>query len=196
MRRTIIVAATAAGLVCGLAPVGAAEPAAPAGRVVYEDDFSRTDLGGRWKIHPNSYTIRDGVLVGAEQPGTTHGAVSQIAVDVKDAVVEFDFRFEGSPRFNVVFNDHAYKGSHAGHICRVAVTPKALTLGDDKEGQYKNEIYKLRMDPKTKDQAEPLLKGRSARAAVDLERAGGTACRWRSSATRCGWRSTASRWRR
>ena len=61
--------------------------------------------------------------------------------------------------------------SHAGHVCRVAVTPKQIRLGDDKEGIMRNDIFKMRRsdDPAEKAKAGKLLKGRTAICKVPVE---------------------------
>jgi hypothetical protein len=83
--------------------------------------------------------------------------------------VSFRYKLAGSPRFNLVFDDKNHKGSHAGHICRVAVAEKQIRLGDDKEGIMRNDIFKMKRDPKTKDAAEKLLEGRGSSVKADLE---------------------------
>ena len=88
---------------------------------------------------------------------------------MKDVVMSFRFRMAGSPSFNVVFDDKQHKGSHAGHICRGAVAKKQIRLGDDKEGIMKNEIFKMRRDPKRKEAAEKLLEERGIRVKREIE---------------------------
>lgn len=74
----------------------------------------------------------------------------------------------GSPTFNVVFDDKGHRGSHAGHICRVAVAGKQIRLGDDKEGIMRNDIFAMRRDPALKAKADALLEGRSSTAKVEV----------------------------
>ncbi len=141
-------------------PLAAAEP-------IFTDDFSRTDLG-EWKVVIPTFSVEDGVLKG-EQTRDDHGAVGRIHRPMRDVTVEFQFQLVGSTGFNAVFDDQKHKGSHAGHICRVAFTPKLIRLGDDKEGVMRNDIFALRKDPARKAEADKLLAGRSASAPIQLE---------------------------
>ena len=137
------------------------------GELLFSDDFERSGLGD-WKEILPGFRVADGVLVGT-QDKPDHGSVGRIYVPMKDVVVSFRFKLAGSPRFNLVFDDKNHKGSHAGHICRVAVAEKQIRLGDDKEGIMRNDIFKMKRDPKTKDAAEKLLEGRGSSVKADLE---------------------------
>ncbi|MCB1232553.1 MAG: hypothetical protein KDN19_20060 [Verrucomicrobiae bacterium] len=60
---------------------------------------------------------------------------------LSDMEVAVSFKFNGSNRFNVMFRDLDYKGSHAGHICHVSVNDKGVTIFDGKTGIFANEFY-------------------------------------------------------
>ncbi len=141
-------------------PLAAAEP-------VFFDDFAREDLG-EWKVVIPTFSVADGVLKGV-QTRDDHGAVGRIHRPMRDVRVEFQFQLVGSTGFNAVFDDQKHKGSHAGHICRVAFTPRQIRLGDDKEGVMRNDIFALRKDPARKAEADKLLVGRSASAPAQLQ---------------------------
>jgi hypothetical protein len=81
---------------------------------------------------------------------------------MKDVIVSFRFKLDGSTGFNAVFDDKNFKGSHAGHICRVAFAPKQIRLGDDKEGIMRNDIFEGRKDPARKAEMDKLLEGRGS----------------------------------
>jgi len=131
------------------------------GELIFSDDFERTELGDDWQPLIPAFTVADGVMKGT-QARDDHGAVGRVYRPMKDVVVEFKFRFAGSPTFNVVFDDKNLKEySHAGHVCRVAITPTQIRLGDDKEGIMRNDIFKMRKDPARKAEATELLKGRT-----------------------------------
>jgi len=140
-----------------------AVPIAGKGELLFSDDFERTELGDDWKSIIPAFKIENGVLVGT-QARDDHGAVGRVYVSMKDVVVSFRFKLAGSPRFNVVFDDKNHKDSHAGHIARVSIAPTQITLGDDKQGVMRNDIFKLRRDPDPARQAEgkKLCKDRSA----------------------------------
>ena len=144
-----------------------AKPLAEKGDVLLSDDFARDGLG-EWKVVIPEFAVRDGALLGL-QARDDHGSVGRVHRPMKDVVVEFRFRLEGSKTFNAVFDDQKFKGSHAGHICRVAFTPTAVRLGDDKEGVMRNDIFEMRKDPARKAEAAALIKGRDASGAVKIE---------------------------
>lgn len=144
-----------------------AEPLAQKGELILSDDFERSGLGD-WKSLIPTFTVRDGVLKG-EQTRDDHGAVGRVYRPMKNVVVEFKFKLDGSTGFNAVFDDQKHKGSHAGHICRVAFAPKQIRLGDDREGVMRNDIFEMRKDPARKAEADKLLAGRGSVANIAVE---------------------------
>ncbi|MEW6305191.1 MAG: hypothetical protein AB1705_17075 [Verrucomicrobiota bacterium] len=150
-------------------------PLAKKGKLLFSDDFARRELG-TWKAVIPTFTVADGVLKGS-QTRDDHGSVGSIRAGVaggvaepfKDVVIEFKFRLEGARNINAVCDDKTFKGSHAGHICRVAITPKQIRLGDDKEGVMRNDIYELRKDPARKAEADKLLVGRAKAFPAKIE---------------------------
>ena len=140
------------------------EPIAQKGEPILADDFERTDLGA-WKSLIPTFTVEAGALKGV-QTRADHGAVGRVYKPMKDVVVEFRFQLVGSSGFNAVFDDQKFKGSHAGHICRVAFAPTQIRIGDDKEGVMRNDIYEMRKDPAHKKDADKLLDGRGSAATI------------------------------
>jgi hypothetical protein len=136
-----------------------AQPLAKKGALIVSDDFERSELTP-WKQNCQTFTVGDGVMKGS-QTRTEHGAVGAIHAAFKDAVIEFKLRFEGATGINAVCDDKAYTGSHAGHICRVTITPKLIRLGDDREGGMRNDIMEMRKDPSRKAEGDKLLVGRT-----------------------------------
>lgn len=143
-------------------------PIAKKGELLFSDDFARAELGKDWKPVIPTFTVENGVLKGS-QTRPDHGAVGSVMVPMKDCVTEFRFRLEGSPTFNAVWDDKGYKGSHAGHICRVAIAARQIRLGDDKEGVMRNDIFEMRKDPQRKADANKLLEGRGSNVAAQIE---------------------------
>ena len=146
-----------------------AQPLAQKGEQLFSDDFERNDIG-EWKTVVPTFTVKDGVMR-AEQTRADHGAVGRIHRPMRDVIVEFKFKLDGSTGFSAVFNDHHFKGSHAGHLCRATFTAKQLRLGDDKEGIMRNDIFEMRNDPARKAELEKLLAGRGSASAVSIEQA-------------------------
>jgi hypothetical protein len=138
------------------------------GKVIFRDNFDRTELGAEWRAVIPTFTVAGGVMKGS-QTRDDHGAVGSVKALFKDGIIEFKFRLEGATGINAVCDDKGYKGSHAGHICRVAIAPKQIRLGDDKEGVMRNDIFEMRKDPARKAEAEKLLVGRTAAVPMTIE---------------------------
>lgn len=143
------------------------QPIAKKGELLFSDDFERSDLG-EWKPLIPAFSVQNGVLKGL-QARDDHGAVGRVYRPMKDIVVEFKFKLDGSSGFNAVFDDQKFKGSHAGHICRVSFTPKQIRLGDDKEGVMRNDIFEMRKDPAKKAEADKLLAARGSVTNITLD---------------------------
>ncbi|NBU10801.1 MAG: hypothetical protein EBS84_17555, partial [Proteobacteria bacterium] len=82
--------------------------------------------------------------IGITPEGSDHSAVDSVKFPAeRDLEVSVKFRFvsEKAKSFNVWFDDKDYKGSHAGHICNVNVSPTAVSIGDAKTGNFRNDIY-------------------------------------------------------
>jgi len=96
-------------------------------------------------ITESGSVVKDGVLVGITPEGSDHSAVDIIRFDPEtDVEVSVKFRFvsDKAKSFNVWFDDKDYKGSHAGHICNVSVSPANVTMADAKTGSFENAMYR------------------------------------------------------
>lgn len=138
------------------------------GKLLFADDFERAEVGDAWTTSQKSYAIRDGVLVTGQRPDHGHPAVCRVGVPLKDAVIDFRFKFAGGSQVSLVLNDQDHQGSHAGHICRAGVSPTAVTLGDDCEGAMKFGIYELWKDPARRAEVESLVESRRRRVPIKL----------------------------
>lgn len=122
------------------------------GKLLYEDTFDRKDIAP-WVARKN-VSIEDGVLKFTHSEG--HGTVTQLNsrydpdyVEVPglttqafpnnftNCIVELDFNLLTSTFSKVTFND-AYAGDyiHAGHISRVLLMNKSVSVVDDASGWY------------------------------------------------------------
>lgn len=137
---------------------------------VFADDFSSPVLSKKWEMYKSSSVVRDGVLVGIEQKDGGHASVNSVSLPAfGDVELNMDIQFAGSKTASLAFNQKGFDGSHAGHICRVAVTLTNIVLRDDKTGIFKNEIYEM-VQAKTLDAAtKELLKTKEANFPVKLE---------------------------
>jgi hypothetical protein len=157
-----------------LAATGGDEPAIdakPYSRVLFEDEFEGPALAKEWKSFKSASTIRDGALVCIEPPDAGHNSVNSVEVSpVGDIVVDLSFKLAGAKRFGVAFNDKAYKGSHAGHICRVTIDATSLTYQDDRDGIFKNEIFDKKEKGAKPDAAtQKLLEDKSSKIKATFE---------------------------
>ncbi len=113
-------------------------------RAVFSDDFSADGFGKRWGHYKSSSVVKDGMLVGITAEDSDHPAVDNVKIDPeRDLEVSVKFRFvsDKAKSFNLWFDDKDYKGSHAGHICNVSVSPKSVSMADAKTGGFRNDIY-------------------------------------------------------
>ncbi|QDT70388.1 hypothetical protein MalM25_33360 [Planctomycetes bacterium MalM25] len=116
---------------------------------VFEDRFEgREEIGEQYRTgrgHQGGWKVVEGSLVG-EQVRSDHGATIRWKADYADLDLTFDFEFAGGTRFNVVFDDKKEKSVHAGHICRVSVSPRMVSLSDDKTGSMNLKVREMRKD--------------------------------------------------
>lgn len=120
------------------------------GKLLYEDDFSHSEMSPMWKVGMGFWNIRDGVLTVEENPANKHGAYAYAmpSFGYKDIIAEYSFKLDGSTNCDLKMEDSNYKGSHAGHIIRASITPKAVVLGDSKNGSMQVDFYTKYNDPK------------------------------------------------
>ncbi len=154
-------------------------PAVPAGAIakkkelLFSDDFERPVLGADWGAVVPTFGVDGGAMKGTQtrvnapaadgKPAVVgHAAVIGRDTPTKDSVVEFKFRFAGATALSAEFDDRKFTGSHYGHICRVVVTQKDITLRDEADGSMRNDIYAMSKDTARKDERNKLLVGRSA----------------------------------
>ena len=139
------------------------------GALIFSDEFERETLGDTWQATQHSFAIKDGVMTGGMRDGATHPAIVKVSKDFRDIVLRFNFRFDGAKSFNIVFNDINEKSVHSGHVARMTVSPKLLTLTDDKTGLMSLEWVNKRNDPKFKDQVDQVRKEKSRPFPFDWE---------------------------
>lgn len=148
---------TALGLLflCGVATGD--ESATGDNTVAFEDSFERSELGDRWRIVTPSFSIRDGRLLGHEEPQRRHVAVCRVPLTFRNGVFEFSFRMTDGKSVHFVINDQNCEQAHAGHICRVSFTSSQVRISDDREGAFRKDLYKAFLDSgRTLDRSEQL----------------------------------------
>jgi len=170
---------TAAGFAAEL-PAIPKEPIAKKKQLLFSDDFERAELGKKWGAVVPTFALENGALKGTQtrvdapahgdKPAVVgHQAVIGTDVPTKDSVVEFRFRFAGATAVSAEFDDRKYTGAHYGHICFVRVTPKGVTLADQRDGSMRNDIYEMSKDPARKAERNKLLQGRSVTFPVKVD---------------------------
>ncbi len=129
------------------------------GKLLFEDDFSRTEVQPKWKPGLGKWSVQDGVLVADEDPKDHHGAFAFATpgFEYKDMVADFSFKLDGSKACELRLDDRNYKGSHSGHIARVSITPVSVFLGDSKYGSMEVGFYAKYNDPKATPEEKKAL---------------------------------------
>jgi hypothetical protein len=148
------------------------------GKLLFGDDFARSEMPPKWRLGKGFWEIHDGVVTAAENPDDNHGAYAyaEPRFAYKDIVAEFSFKFDGSTGCHFMMEDSNYKAAHAGHIIRATITPTSANLADSKFGSMKNEIFEKMKDPQTtpeqKKQIQASIKDKSAsfKIALDLDK--------------------------
>ena len=141
--------------------------------LVFEDDFSGDAFDERWVHYKSGSVIQDGVFAGITPVDSDHQAVDTIKFEGRqDVEVSMKFKFSGpdGPRFALKFDDNQYKGSHAGHICRVTISRADVTLSDGKTGSFANEIYDMKNSADgLSEEVKALLATKVAKFPMDLD---------------------------
>lgn len=126
-------------------PVSPIQADEPFSKVFFEDDFSGEALGEKWGSWKSETVVRDGVMVGITPETADHPSVNTILLPpVADLEVAVSFRFAGSNRFNIMFRDLDYEGSHAGHICHVGISRETVSIFDGKTGIFRKDLREKR----------------------------------------------------
>ncbi len=145
----------------------------PETKVLFEDDFEgRSTLGEGYRAGRGmeaGWSIRDGVLFG-KQIRDDHGSTMRKQMEFADLHVSFDFRFNGGSRFNFVIDDNNEKSVHAGHVARASLSPKRISISDDKLGSMNLEVREKRkaksLPAEQQKELEDLLARTQASAAI------------------------------
>lgn len=129
--------------------------------LLFSDGFERKDGLGDWTVHEKfngAFTINKGKWVTKEIEGAGHGSTARVNFDYKDVVIEFDFKFRGGKRFNIVMDDMACKSVWAGHICRASFSKTSFIVQDDKTGTMDLKIRnQIKDNPKKKFELKSFL---------------------------------------
>ena len=98
------------------------------GDMLFSESFSSPSLDtNRWTVSKGQWEIKDGALTGREVESDRHAAAIRTAVPFENAVLQFDFRLDGSSGFSLSVNEEK------GHHSRVLVTPDGISLVKDRD---------------------------------------------------------------
>lgn len=132
------------------------------GELIFSDDFERKHIGNQWIIKEKfngAFQISDGSLKGKELKDAGHGSVARAHFSSSDVIIEFDVKFDGVKRFNLVLDDSLCKTVWAGHISRVSFTQNDFRVQDDKTGSMDLKLRKERLKhPENIEEINALLK--------------------------------------
>lgn len=141
---------------------------------VFSDDFSGESFGELWRHYKSESVVKDGVMIGKTVDINVHAGCDSVRFEGRrdmEVSVKFNFVGEEAERFNVWFDDKDYKGSHAGHITSISISPTSLQIADAKTGNFNNEIYEKRKSAEGLDEAtKEMLKSKTARFPLELKR--------------------------
>ena len=86
-------------------------------------------LDGTWQVVKGTYTVKEGLLSAAELPADKHVAVIWHNVGLRDAVMECEFRWNGSKALIIGCDGTTPKGG--AHVGRVVIVPHAISVAED-----------------------------------------------------------------
>lgn len=132
------------------------------GTLIFSDDFEKNDLRETWTIKDKfkgAFQVKEGVLIGKELKDAGHGSVARAHFAFSDVVIEFDLKFKGAKRVNIVMDDSLCKSVWAGHISRVSFSQNDFRVQDDKTGSMDLKVRDKRLKyPEKMDEIKAFLK--------------------------------------
>lgn len=143
-------------------------------KLIFSDDFNRTEdddaqeqVGNGWVTNSANRAkgvkqadLKDGTLVITQAKEADHSVSVRHDTPFDDGVVKLRFQVFDKKGLKFNFNDpKAKKISWAGHIGRVVVAPKMVTIQDDKTGIFDLKIHQKRKNKKlSEDEKAELTK--------------------------------------
>jgi hypothetical protein len=93
-------------------------------KVIFAEDFASA-ADPAWHLNHGTWKLVGGGWQGTELPKNHHAAAARYLIDFTDAVIEFDFRFDGAKMVSVTINDALE------HVCRVQILPANMRVVKD-----------------------------------------------------------------
>ena len=97
------------------------------GKLVFQEDFSKGLDKEKWTSAKGKWTVVKGVLKGVELKEDKHAAAIRADAPIKNSIIEFSFKLDGSSQISLSLND-----DH-GHNSRVVITPDDFVCKKDKD---------------------------------------------------------------
>ncbi|VGO23335.1 hypothetical protein [Pontiella sulfatireligans] len=95
------------------------------GAVVFAEDFSGALDPQVWSSAKGTWVVENGALKGVERADDHHAAAIRRAASMRHVIIQFDFRFDGSPGFSLSMNHDG------GHNSRIVFTPDSFAMRKD-----------------------------------------------------------------
>ena len=95
------------------------------GKAIIQEDFSGKLNAEEWNAAKGAWTVEKGVLKGVELAADHHPAAIRREAPMRNMIIQFDFRFDGSPGFSLSMN-HV-----GGHNSRVVFTQTDFMMKKD-----------------------------------------------------------------
>jgi hypothetical protein len=148
--------------------------AADLGKLIFQDDFNRTestadaeDIGNGWSTNSKSrakgdkqVALKDGAMRIYISPRADHAVTVTHAAEFTDGAVTLRFMLEDEKdSLGLDFADPQCKEVHAGHLCAAKIGAKSVELIDHKTGGMRLDIHDARTDkkPLTDEQKQALV---------------------------------------
>jgi len=126
------------------APLAGAEPAGDLtpvmtkrGKLLLSEDFAGGSIPSEWKVGKGTWEVKDGALKGREVAADQHAATIRRPLDLKNAIFQFSFKFDGGKTTHLSLNDSK------GHVCRVTISEQGFQVRKDKPSKASDEKAEL-----------------------------------------------------
>jgi hypothetical protein len=97
------------------------------GDILFSENFSGGLNTGRWTVAKGEWKVENGVLTGKELASDHHAAAIRAELPFENAILQFDFRLDGSKGFSLSVNEAK------GHHSRVMIAPDGISLQKDRD---------------------------------------------------------------
>ncbi len=98
------------------------------GDVLFKEKFSAPVLDtNHWTVAKGTWKIENGVLTGSELTSDHHAAAIRANIPFTNAILQFDFKLDGSEGFSLSVNEAK------GHHSRISISPDGISLAKDRD---------------------------------------------------------------